>query len=207
MLYYNNKLTPRQNKKLTDILSAGQSLFAKFGYRKTSVDEIARNANVAKGTIYKYFKSKEDIFAAVVKQESDQATGIIGEAVKQETDPVAKIRAYVFTKISEMRKAISFYHVTREIAHELWPLMDNVQTDFNTWEEEIIRDILKEGVATGRFKIRNPVQFAKSLVLMSKALELELVLQQDPDQLKIQIDTLINVLLWGLAGTKPSRRI
>ncbi|MFZ5979951.1 MAG: TetR/AcrR family transcriptional regulator [Candidatus Zixiibacteriota bacterium] len=200
MKNYKKALTPRQNKKLTDILAAGQTLFSKFGYRKTSVDDIARNANVAKGTIYKYYESKEDIFAAVIQQESDQVTSVIEEAVNRETDPVAKITAYTYTKLSVIRKAISFYHVSREIASELWPLMDNVQTNFNSWEENKINEILKEGVATGQFSIEHPEQFAKYLGLMSKALELELVMLQDPDELKKQIDTLLNTLIWGLAG-------
>jgi len=51
------------------ILATSQKLFSRFGLDKTAVDEIAKFAHVAKGTIYNYFKSKINIFEEVVKSE------------------------------------------------------------------------------------------------------------------------------------------
>lgn len=48
------------------IKRAAQELFRKFGYHKTSVNEIAKKAKIAKATIYKYFDSKEDVLHALL---------------------------------------------------------------------------------------------------------------------------------------------
>lgn len=48
------------------IKRAAQDLFRKFGYHKTSVNEIARKAKIAKATIYKYFESKEDVLHSLL---------------------------------------------------------------------------------------------------------------------------------------------
>src|SRR6202012_2097826 len=48
------------------IKRAAQDLFRKFGYHKTSVNEIARRAKIAKATIYKYFESKEDVLHSLL---------------------------------------------------------------------------------------------------------------------------------------------
>src|SRR6201992_112960 len=48
------------------IKRAAQDLFRKFGYHKTSVNEIAKKAKIAKATIYKYFESKEDVLHALL---------------------------------------------------------------------------------------------------------------------------------------------
>lgn len=48
------------------IKRAAQELFRKFGYHKTSVNEIAKKAKIAKATIYKYFESKEDVLHALL---------------------------------------------------------------------------------------------------------------------------------------------
>src|SRR5476649_2043388 len=48
------------------IKRAAQELFRKFGYHKTSVNEIAKRAKIAKATIYKYFDSKEDVLHALL---------------------------------------------------------------------------------------------------------------------------------------------
>ncbi len=51
--------------KRAAILEAAQKLFSQYGYRRTSIDDIAREAEIAKGTVYLSFKSKEEIFRAL----------------------------------------------------------------------------------------------------------------------------------------------
>src|SRR6266436_2378651 len=52
-------------KKRAAILDAAMKLFSQYGYRRTSIDDIAREAEIAKGTVYLSFKSKEEIFRAL----------------------------------------------------------------------------------------------------------------------------------------------
>src|SRR5262245_28235676 len=49
------------------ILGAGARQFAAFGYRRTNIADIAREAGMAVGTVYRYFTNKEDVFRAVVR--------------------------------------------------------------------------------------------------------------------------------------------
>ena len=51
------------------ILAAAKALFTRFGYRKTSMDEVARAARVTKPTVYAYFPSKEDLLTEVIRSE------------------------------------------------------------------------------------------------------------------------------------------
>ena len=57
------------SERHTRILDAATALFAKFGFRKTSIDEIAQEAGVGKGTVYLVCESKEDLFYQVVHRE------------------------------------------------------------------------------------------------------------------------------------------
>src|SRR2546425_59732 len=50
------------------ILAAAEERFAAFGYRRTGIAEIARDAGVAPGTLYRYFENKEEIFRAVMRE-------------------------------------------------------------------------------------------------------------------------------------------
>src|SRR3989442_9876097 len=50
------------------ILSAAEGRFASYGYRRTAIAEIAREAGVAPGTLYRYFENKEEIFRAVMRE-------------------------------------------------------------------------------------------------------------------------------------------
>ena len=54
------------------VLTAAKKVFARYGPRKTSLDEIARMARVAKGTIYNYFGSKDRVYLEVLRKEADE---------------------------------------------------------------------------------------------------------------------------------------
>ena len=59
----------RQRRTRERLLTAATELFGKFGYRKTSVDEVARNAGVAKGTVYLYYRNKAELLYHVLANE------------------------------------------------------------------------------------------------------------------------------------------
>jgi AcrR family transcriptional regulator len=193
---------PRENKKVKAIISASQTLFANFGYKKTTVDEIARTANVAKGTMYKYFDSKDDIFAEVVNREANHIINLIEDNVARENDPIEKIRALILVKIKEIKNTVSFYRVTREVAQEIWPIMAKVRQGFTGWECGLITGILEKGINAGQFKITRPDMVAGIIATILKSLELNWVLERETFQLESEVDQLMEVLLWGIAGRK-----
>jgi len=55
------------NEKRIRILQEAQSLFIRYGVKRTSIDEVARAAEIAKGTLYAYYESKEMLFAEVAR--------------------------------------------------------------------------------------------------------------------------------------------
>jgi len=57
-----------------EVLQAARRIFARLGYSASNVEDIAREAGMAKGTIYLYFKSKEEVFAAVLGQDIESLT-------------------------------------------------------------------------------------------------------------------------------------
>ena len=61
---------PKERMRIR-IVNAATELFIKQGYRKTSVDEIAKRASVAKGTIYLYFKTKSEIMLQAIIEEKN----------------------------------------------------------------------------------------------------------------------------------------
>jgi len=53
------------------ILNKAKDLFAKYGIKKTTMDDVAEASGITKGTIYNYFKSKEELFSEIAKKEAD----------------------------------------------------------------------------------------------------------------------------------------
>lgn len=74
------------------ILEAAASLFNRYGFKKTSVDEIALEAGIAKSTMYQHFRSKEDILLAAVIHEARTVRSQVMKSLESETDPLVRLR-------------------------------------------------------------------------------------------------------------------
>jgi AcrR family transcriptional regulator len=63
------------------ILDAAAVLILRWGYNKTTIDDIARQAGVAKGTIYLHWKTREDLFAALMKREKAELAADVQQRI------------------------------------------------------------------------------------------------------------------------------
>ena len=86
--------SPR-GKKRKRLLDAATRLFLKHGYRKTSVDDIARAARVAKGTVYTFFESKGALLVAAIAQEKMVMIRVLDPMLSGELPPEQHLRFYV----------------------------------------------------------------------------------------------------------------
>jgi len=83
------KQSPKQpaEKRRAQLIKAAAKVFAKKGYAKSTTEEIARAADLTKGALYFHFKSKEDIFFAVVKDIEEKTVETITQYLEVENDP------------------------------------------------------------------------------------------------------------------------
>jgi AcrR family transcriptional regulator len=86
--------TAKERKKRR-ILEAATELFISQGYRKTSIDEVARRAAVAKGTVYLYFKNKNDLLFHAIALEKSRYVGDAMAILAGDLPPLEKLRAYL----------------------------------------------------------------------------------------------------------------
>jgi len=91
------KQTPEDNGrgKRMDILHAAFDVISEKGLYKATVEDVARRAQVAKGTVYLYFKSKEDLFVEMVIDRMDHASEEVMEAISREQGTWPKLRAAI----------------------------------------------------------------------------------------------------------------
>src|SRR5512145_157449 len=87
-----NSIRPVVPDKHAAILRAAIRVFANNGYFNSKVADIAREAGVADGTVYLYFKSKEEILHSIFDRTVEEALGAAKERVKRISDPREKLR-------------------------------------------------------------------------------------------------------------------
>lgn len=84
----------RRSDKRTLITDAAIEVFADKGFHQARVSDIAKRAGVADGTIYLYFKNKEDLLLSIFEQKMDELCAGLSSALSTIDDPVEKIRVF-----------------------------------------------------------------------------------------------------------------
>ncbi len=85
---------PTKDKR-TRILKSAVKVFAQKGFYHAKVSEIAKRAGVADGTIYLYFKNKDEILISIFEEELGKFIAEVQEEIAAETDLIAKVRKYI----------------------------------------------------------------------------------------------------------------
>jgi len=101
----------REREKLRqrqEILAAALDLFSEKGYHSVSMHEVAEKAEFAIGTLYKFFKNKEDLYKALVMERCDEFEDAIARAMEESDDEAAKLRSYIRTKVERFRGNLPF---------------------------------------------------------------------------------------------------
>lgn len=92
----------KREAKRADILRCAADVFSGTGFHATTIQEIATAAGIGKGTVYEYFRTKEELFLAVYDSWMNEYENTVRERVEAATDPVAKVDAV-------RQSAVDFY--------------------------------------------------------------------------------------------------
>jgi TetR/AcrR family transcriptional regulator len=106
----NKELPRREREKLRqrqEMLAAALVLFSGKGYNSVSMHEIAEKAEFAIGTLYKFFKNKEDLYKALILEQADRFHDAVTKAIQEPDDEVEKLRNYVKAKGAVFRANVS----------------------------------------------------------------------------------------------------
>jgi AcrR family transcriptional regulator len=90
------KIVDKERKK-AKILEASIKVFAEKGWNKTKMSDIAEAADIGKGTVYEYFQSKDELFAASFRHFMAMAESIIAERISPIDDPLERLWAYILS--------------------------------------------------------------------------------------------------------------
>lgn len=104
--------------KKEQIIEAARNLFHQFGFKKVSMDEIAKEAGVTKKTIYLYFSSKEELLKYFIQEEITNMEEIVEEVEANNTDPFEAVNQAIY-KILQYRKHQDFLNIIAKEAEWL----------------------------------------------------------------------------------------
>lgn len=183
----------------THIVGVARRIFTRYGFRKTTMEEIAGSAQMGKSSVYYYFKSKEEIFRAVVELEARLLKERLSRIISKNNTPPERLKAYILFRLHHTRTLENFYAALNEEALSHMGFILEIRRNFEKEEQELVSEILLDGMKQGVFQMSSAEIGAIAISTMMKGLELPLILDEahktDREEL---MEDLIRVLLYGL---------
>jgi AcrR family transcriptional regulator len=99
----------------SEILAAAAKVFATKGFVATRMEDIAKAARLAKGTLYLYFQSKDAIYEATVRQAMTTVAALTEERVRKESDLAGKLAAFISVRIAFWNEHQQLYRIIMSI--------------------------------------------------------------------------------------------
>jgi len=150
-----------------EIIFQAQKLFKQFGLKKTTMDEIAIACGKAKSTLYHYFKSKEEVFDAVINTELTSLRDLISLKVGDERTLRDKLKTYFISFHQETVYKINLYRILKqEIKAEF--SSHSRFNDIIEFETNFVNRLLSDGIKTGELtgiEEKNSKWFSELLVV------------------------------------------
>jgi len=180
------------------VIEAARKIFARFGFSKTTMDDISHAVRKGKSSLYYYFKSKEDIFKAVAEKEIQMMRDEMGAILAKANSAQEKIRAYIINRLRMFKRFLNLYNVLRDEYLENYAFIEKMRESYDQEEQRMISGILKEGVENGRFNIKDLDLTANAIIIALKGYEQSWAFEDNTEKIEENMDTLLDVMFYGI---------
>ncbi|MCX6143120.1 MAG: TetR/AcrR family transcriptional regulator [Ignavibacteriales bacterium] len=194
------------HEKEKHILDAAENRFARFGFSKVTMDEIAQDIGLAKASLYYYYPTKENIFRAVIARKQDKFLQNT-KGILQHPDPAReKLKAYVRQRIALGNQLLNFSALNSTFWQESKPGFKDLFVTFSRQEMDMITTIVSEGKQNNEFEVASPEKTAELILHVLLGLRLRFLqatqahgeTREQIENFEQQVDFLIDTLLQGI---------
>lgn len=186
--------TPRGEATRRAILGAAEAVIGTVGYNDASIAEITRLAGVAQGTFYIYFKSKEEVFRALVLEMGRHLRGALSEAIEASPDRISAEREGLRAFLTFVATHPDLYRIVQEA---LFVDPDAYRAYFQAFADAY-RDGLIAAAAAGEISPGDAEVRAWALMGMAKTLGERAVVWGDKRPIDEVVDAAHDLIVNGL---------
>jgi TetR/AcrR family transcriptional regulator len=187
-----------------DILEVAARLFAERDFHEVTVDEIAEEVGLSKGTLYLYFKNKDDLFYTIVVQKTQSLLRRLHEAVRCTGPFVECLRDVVRIHCVFFQENVAYFKImhseqTRMSAESHYRLHNYAKETFQTYLA-IFMELVNNGQAAGVLRKDEPLSLVKALRGILNAYVFHFVFTEDDTPLTDGVDQIVELYLNGAAA-------
>ena len=153
------------------ILDAADRLLARYGYRKMTIDDLAREAGIGKGTVYLHFRSKEDVVLSHVDRIANRVVTELRVIAASDAPPAAKLSEMLVTRVMFRFDGVQHYSESMsEVLRDFRAALLQRREGYFEEEAKVLSGVLREGQRAGAFRRHEAVATARTLILASNSL-------------------------------------
>jgi TetR/AcrR family fatty acid metabolism transcriptional regulator len=142
----------KNNIKYHKIIEAATKVFARKGFYKAKISEIASEARVADGTIYIYFENKDDILICLFEEQMKAVLDNMVIQISEEDDPVKKLEKFALAHLQLVEQNKNMAEIIQVEVRQSSKFMKEYRNDPFVQYLELIADIIRQGQKEGLFK-------------------------------------------------------
>jgi len=193
----------KNNDKYHLILDAAIKVFAELGFHNSTISQVAKEAGVADGTIYLYFKNKHDILVQFFTYKTKQVFDSFKEAVNKGDNAIDKLKHLIQKHFEEFQKDKNMAVVYRAETRQINPLMEKQIKEMTKMYLDIIALIIEQGQEEGIIRHDLYLGLVKRFILgaVEEVINVWVISGGNYD-LVSQADPLVNLFLKGIGYTK-----
>ena len=189
-------------EKRQQILEAARGLFAQYGFRKCTTEDIAGACGMTKAALYHYFDNKEGLFAAVIELEAEALFNQLVEATQDIDDPVEKLSLYVITRFQQIKGLVNLYQLANPGRKTLAPKVNRQLDRLYEREEGFLKAVLDDGIAKGTFRSIPTQLLPRILIAGSRGVVSDFVVGADEETVNEAVTQLLDLFCLGLVACK-----
>jgi AcrR family transcriptional regulator len=201
MVEMNNSMLEKEEIIRNEVILEARKLFQQYGLLKTTMEDIAKAMQKGKSTLYYYYKSKDEIFEAVVNKEIHDVFIEMRSAVEKSITAEEKLRTYFRTSINLIKERALLYKIMKGEINENLKIMIPLRSAMDSNEVIFIKEILLFGIKGKEFIeiMEEDIDImAYSVVSALRSITVDLVIENRFPSWDNRIGVLSEVFIRGL---------
>ena len=188
----------KHEKVRQNLINAARKIFVRFGFEKTTMNEIALEARKGKSSLYYYFASKEEVFQAVVEYEAGIIVEKLKTAVNNSETLIDKARNFILVRFAEIQKLGNLYNALRDDFLNHLEFIKKARVQYDMMELNFIKALLNDGKQQRIFDINNIDTIAETFQMTLKAVELPLLIDYESEVFETRLNSLVDIFFYGI---------
>lgn len=191
------------SKTREKFIEVARQLFARKGVENTTMNDIAAASSKGRRTIYTYFKSKTEIFNAVIETETDKIYSHLRVIIAKPIPPDEKLREYISVRFEAMKEIVGRNGSLRARFFRDIRKVERAQRSILSKEVALMSEILEEGKAGGMFNVGDVKQQALIVIYSIQGLVVPYIRDSLADRgltTEIIKEKIADMILYGLVA-------